>query len=190
MQCDQGLDMPPAQIDQHRSIAINRHVLPVPLGRLNATPFDTQAQRVILHLLGQGKIALGLLPPVTGIPARLTGQNMPRLFPAMPLVSGIASLALMGRGCSSPQKTIRETENTLTTLQCHTVQLLAFERYSWCLYCTIEMTKDWLPQRRRTLMDLTMDTTSLCRMLIENYTRFSFQEYLSLVQTFSESEKH
>jgi len=39
-------------------------------------------------------------------------------------------------------------------------------------------------------MDLTMDTTSLCRMLIENYTRFSFQEYLSLVQTFSESEKH
>ena len=113
MKCDQGFDMTPVQIRQHLPVAINCRAIPVALRWLDTTPLDAQAQHIVFHLFGQGKIFLRLPPPVRCIETTFARAYMPCFFPAIPLIVVVPTLALMRRGCRSPQKPFWKAEATL-----------------------------------------------------------------------------
>src|SRR5579875_3841762 len=104
--------MPLPQIAQHRAVAIDRGAIQAALFRFDTAPFQAQAQRVVLHLLGPLKISFGSLPPIGSISAAIARKNMPLLLPTVPLIIGIAALALVSSIGSAPEKVLRETEDT------------------------------------------------------------------------------
>src|SRR6266702_3103332 len=101
------------QIRQHRPVAVDSSTIPLSLYGFYAAPLQTQPECIITHSFCQGKIAFGSLPPVGGFAATFACANMTLLFPAIPLVIRIATFILMRRSCRSPEKSFRETEQTL-----------------------------------------------------------------------------
>ena len=102
VESDDRLHIPAVQILQQFAIALDSRTIPAPFFRLDATPFKAQAQRVILHLLGQLKIHLSLPPPVASSTTAIAREDMSLLLPAIPLVIGIVALTLVRSGGSAP----------------------------------------------------------------------------------------
>ena len=95
VQCDHRLDPASAQSSEHLAVAHQRAVIPLTRRRLDAAPFEREAQRVQPHLRGGVEVALGVVPPVAGAPAGFAGLDVSRALPRVPLVVGIAALILM-----------------------------------------------------------------------------------------------
>src|SRR5579875_906597 len=110
MQGDEWFHMAAAQICEHLPVTVDGGAIPLPLPRLNAAPFDAQAQSVVFHLLGPLKIAFRVVPPIAGVSSIFSGKNMPLLLPAIPLIVRIAALTLIRRRRRAPQKSARELQ--------------------------------------------------------------------------------